>query len=60
MVLTNNLIVNDLKEKRENIIKSIKEFEQNPENMETNKDEFIKLCIDLTNLNVEIKSIRYK
>lgn len=58
--LTNTLTLNNLEEKRKNIIKSIKDLEDNPEEMEKQKEYFLKLCTDLTSLNIEIKSIRYK
>lgn len=58
--LINTLVVNNLEEKRKAIIKEIESFDQDPEKMQGNKEYFKEICIELTNLNKEIKSIRYK
>lgn len=58
--LINTLVVNDLEEKRDNTIKLIKNLEEDPEKMALEKEYFTELCVELTNLNKEIKSIRYK
>lgn len=58
--LTDTLILNNLEEKRKEVIESIKDFEDNIEKMEKDKEYFKALCIELTSLNNEIKFIRYK
>ena len=58
--LTDTLILNNLEEKRKEVIESIKDFENNIEKLQEDKEAFKALCIELTSLNNEIKSIRYK
>ncbi|OLS03362.1 DNA primase [Tissierella creatinophila] len=58
--LTNTLILNNLEEKRKKTIKAIKELEEDAQKMELDRVHFKELCIELTNLNKEIKSIRYE
>ncbi|MGO1470450.1 MAG: DNA primase, partial [Tissierella sp.] len=58
--LINTITLNSLEEKRKKTIKLIEDLEENPDKMEREKEEFIKLCIELTDLNNEIESIRYK
>lgn len=58
--LTDTLLVNNLEEKRKEVIEAIRDFENNLEKLENDKEHFKALCIELTSLNNEIKSIRYK
>lgn len=58
--LINTVILDRLEEKRRSIIKSIEELEVKEDKTENEKREFTNLCIDLTDLNGKIKSIRYE
>lgn len=58
--LTRTLMVNNLEEKRKAVIKEIEDLDKNPEKMQDNEEYSKELFIELTNLNKEIKSIRYK
>ena len=58
--LINTLIISKLEEKRTRVIKDIEEFEENPEKLRENGEYFKDLCVELININKEIKSIRNK
>lgn len=58
--LVNTLKINKLEFKRNNIRKEIEELERKQEKDPIEEEKFLKLCMELTNLNKELNLIRYE